>query len=231
MFGDLRRSRRIAYTAAFIGLVALGGWISVPFVPSPFTLQTFFVLLAGAVMKRDAVIPVALYVALGALGLPVFHNGVAGVGVLLGPTGGYLIGFIPAALIVGFAYESVSPARQDRRARCCLAPYPPVRCCMADRLHGNGPGCRVHSRDGNLPPRGSGKDRGRVPDRAAPAMISFENVRYRRLFIDSLTIAPGVTSIIGPNGSGKSTFLKICAGIAEPDCGTVLVDGRSPARD
>jgi len=59
-------------------------------------------------------------------------------------------------------------------------------------------------------------------------MISFENVRYRRLFIDSLTIAPGVTSIIGPNGSGKSTFLKICAGIAEPDCGSVLVDGRSP---
>jgi biotin transport system substrate-specific component len=110
MFGDLRRSRRIAYTAAFIGLIALGGWISVPFVPSPFTLQTFFVLLAGAVMKRDAVIPVALYVALGALGLPVFHNGVAGMGVLLGPTGGYLIGFIPAALIAGFAYESVSTA-------------------------------------------------------------------------------------------------------------------------
>jgi biotin transport system substrate-specific component len=110
MFGDLRRSRRITYTAAFIGLVTLGGWISVPFVPSPFTLQTFFVLLAGAIMKRDAVIPVALYVALGALGLPVFHNGVAGVGVLLGPTGGYLIGFIPAALIVGFAYESILPA-------------------------------------------------------------------------------------------------------------------------
>src|SRR5208337_3961596 len=112
MFGDLRRSRRVAYTAAFIGLVTLGGWIAVPFVPSPFTLQTFFVLLAGAVMKRDAVMPIALYVMLGAVGLPVFHNGVAGVGVLLGPTGGYLIGFIPAALIVGLANESVSPARR-----------------------------------------------------------------------------------------------------------------------
>ena len=97
MFGDLRRSRRVAYTAAFIGLITLGGWISVPFVPVPFTLQTFFVLLAAAVMKRDAVIPVTLYVALGALGLPVFHNGIAGFGVLLGPTGGYLLGFIPAA--------------------------------------------------------------------------------------------------------------------------------------
>jgi biotin transport system substrate-specific component len=106
MFGDLRRSRRAAYTAAFVGLIAAGGWISVPFVPVPFTLQTFFVLLAAAVMKRDAVIPVALYVALGALGLPVFHNGTAGFGILLGPTGGYLLGFIPAALIAGFAYES-----------------------------------------------------------------------------------------------------------------------------
>jgi len=110
MFGDLRRSRRVAYTAAFIGLIAAGGWISVPFVPVPFTLQTFFVLLAAAVMKRDAVIPVVLYVALGTLGLPVFHNGTAGIGVLLGPTGGYLIGFIPAALIAGLAYGSDSAA-------------------------------------------------------------------------------------------------------------------------
>jgi biotin transport system substrate-specific component len=110
MFGDLQRSRRIAYTAVFIGLITVGGWISVPFVPSPFTLQTFFVLLAGAVMKRDAVVPVALYVLLGAAGLPVFHNGTSGIGVLLGPTGGYLIGFIVAALLAGLAYESSRPA-------------------------------------------------------------------------------------------------------------------------
>jgi biotin transport system substrate-specific component len=105
MFGDLERSRIIAYSAAFIGLITFGSWISIPFIPVPFTLQTLFVLLAGAVMKRSAVIPVCLYVALGALGLPLFHNGLAGAGVLLGPTGGYLIGFIVAALIAGLAYE------------------------------------------------------------------------------------------------------------------------------
>lgn len=110
MFGDLSRSRSIAYTAVFIGLIAIGGWISVPFVPSPFTLQTFFVLLAGAVMKRRAVIPVALYVLLGVAGLPVFHNGTAGIGILLGPTGGYFAGFIAAALVAGLAYESSRPA-------------------------------------------------------------------------------------------------------------------------
>jgi biotin transport system substrate-specific component len=105
MFGDLNRSRTIAYSAAFIGLITLGSWISVPFIPVPFTLQTMFVLLAGAVMKRYAVIPVSLYVILGALGLPLFHNGVAGIGVLLGPTGGFLIGFVGAALVTGLAYE------------------------------------------------------------------------------------------------------------------------------
>jgi energy-coupling factor transport system ATP-binding protein len=59
-------------------------------------------------------------------------------------------------------------------------------------------------------------------------MITFEHIRYRLLTIESLTISPGITSVIGPNGSGKSNLLKLCAGIAEPDCGTVLVDGRSP---
>lgn len=108
MFGDLQKSRIIAYSAAFIGLISLGAWVSVPFFPVPVTLQTLFVLLAGAVMKRYAVIPVSLYVVLGALGLPVFHTGVAGSGILLGPTGGYLTGFIFAALVVGIAYENVS---------------------------------------------------------------------------------------------------------------------------
>ena len=108
MFGDLDRSRTIAYSAAFIGLIALGSWISIPCIPVPFTLQTLFVLLAGSVMKRKAVIPVAAFVLLGALGLPVFHNGMSGPAILLGPTGGYLAGFIIAALIVGLAYERKS---------------------------------------------------------------------------------------------------------------------------
>jgi biotin transport system substrate-specific component len=108
MFGDLQRSRIIAYSAAFIGLIALGSWISLPIGNIPFTLQTLFVLLAGIVMHRYGAIPVLLYVILGILGLPLFHNGMAGIGVLLGPTGGYLIGFIFAGLIAGLAYEHTS---------------------------------------------------------------------------------------------------------------------------
>jgi biotin transport system substrate-specific component len=109
MFGNIERTRIIAYSAAFIGLIALGSWISLPFVPVPLTLQTLFVLLAGTVMKRAAVIPVSIYVLLGTIGLPVFHNGITGIGALLGPTGGYFIGFIFAALIVGLAYEHSAP--------------------------------------------------------------------------------------------------------------------------
>ncbi len=106
MFGDPEKSRFIAYSAAFVGLITLGGWISLPFFPVPLTLQSLFVILAGIVMKRSAVIPVIIYILLGVLGVPVFHNGIAGIGVLLGPTGGFLIGFIVAALITGLAYES-----------------------------------------------------------------------------------------------------------------------------
>ena len=110
MFGDIDRARVVALSATFIGLIAIGSWISIPFIPVPLTLQTLFILLAGCIMRRFAIIPVTLYVLLGAAGLPLFHNGMAGVGVLLGPTGGFLLGFIPAALITGLAYE------QPRRA-------------------------------------------------------------------------------------------------------------------
>lgn len=108
MFGDLERSRIIAYSAAFIGLIALGSWISLPIGNIPFTLQTLFVLLAGIIMHRYGAIPVLLYSILGVLGLPLFHNGMAGIGVLLGPSGGYIVGFIVAALITGIAYEHTS---------------------------------------------------------------------------------------------------------------------------
>ncbi|MDI6718833.1 MAG: biotin transporter BioY [Methanomicrobiales archaeon] len=104
MYGNRERTAVLAHTATFIALITVGSWISIPFIPVPLTLQTLFVLLAGAIMKRNGAVPVLLYVLLGALNLPVFHNGLAGIGILLGPTGGYLVGFIPAAFIVGLAY-------------------------------------------------------------------------------------------------------------------------------
>jgi energy-coupling factor transport system ATP-binding protein len=59
-------------------------------------------------------------------------------------------------------------------------------------------------------------------------MITAEFLCYRNLAIDALTLKPGITTIIGANGSGKTTFLKICAGIAVPDTGTLLIDDAPP---
>ena len=59
-------------------------------------------------------------------------------------------------------------------------------------------------------------------------MISIEYLRYRNLAIDALSVKPGITTIIGANGSGKTTFLKLCAGIAVPDSGTILIDNAPP---
>jgi biotin transport system substrate-specific component len=112
MYGNAARAAVIARTATFIGLITIGGWIAIPFVPVPLTLQTFFILLAGSVLRRKAILPAAAYIFLGAVNLPVFHNGTAGIGVLLGPTGGYLAGFVPAALIAGLGYESPRPVFQ-----------------------------------------------------------------------------------------------------------------------
>lgn len=105
MYGDEQRSHLISLTAAFVALITVGGWVSLPLPPVPVTLQTFFVLLAAVVMGRYAVLPVIVYLFLGILNMPVFHNGLAGIGVLMGPTGGYMIGFIPAVLLAGLAYE------------------------------------------------------------------------------------------------------------------------------
>jgi biotin transport system substrate-specific component len=110
MTGDYNRSVIITHTSLFIALTAVFSWISIPFFPVPLTLQTLAVLLTGTIMKRYAGIVMLLYILLGILGLPVFHNGTAGIGVLLGPTGGYLLGFIPAAFILGILYEKTSNA-------------------------------------------------------------------------------------------------------------------------
>jgi len=59
-------------------------------------------------------------------------------------------------------------------------------------------------------------------------MITVCGLRYRSLAIDALKIPPGITSVIGRNGSGKSTFLRLCAGILEPECGAIVVDGVPP---
>jgi biotin transport system substrate-specific component len=98
------KAREVALVAVFAALTALGGWLAlpVPFSPVPFTLQVFFVLLAGSFLgAKLGSLSQIVYLLMGLIGLPVFSRGTAGLGVLLGPTGGYLVGFILAAGFVG----------------------------------------------------------------------------------------------------------------------------------
>lgn len=95
----------IATFAALIAVCALLPAISVGGLV-PITLQTFGVLLAGAVLgARRGALAVLLYLAVGAIGLPVFAGGSAGVAPFVGPSAGYLIAFPFAAMLCGFVVE------------------------------------------------------------------------------------------------------------------------------
>lgn len=98
------RARHLALILIGTALIALCARVAfyAPGNPVPFTLQTFGVLLAaGALGFRRGVAATALYLALGAIGLPVFAEGRHGMTILLGASGGYLVGFVVASALVG----------------------------------------------------------------------------------------------------------------------------------
>ena len=101
-----RNIRYVVLALAGSALIALCAQISVPFFPVPLTLQTFAVFLIGLSFGwRLGGITVALYLLEGALGLPVFAGGKGGLIVFMGPTAGYLAGFLLAATACGWFAE------------------------------------------------------------------------------------------------------------------------------
>lgn len=96
------RVRHIALIALGAALVALSAQIVIPTQPVPFTGQTLGVLaVGGALGFRRGAAALLLYLAIGALGAPIYAEGKAGLAVIGGATGGYLIGFVVAGAIVG----------------------------------------------------------------------------------------------------------------------------------
>jgi biotin transport system substrate-specific component len=91
------------WIVTFAIVTAVGAQIEIPHQPVPYTFQTLFVLLAGAMLgRRNGFLSMVLYLVLGGLGAPVFAGASFGVARILGPTGGYLLGFPLAALAVAF---------------------------------------------------------------------------------------------------------------------------------
>ena len=101
------RIRRLAYAAEFAALFGLASFFVIPVGPVPITLQVLLIAFVGLFLgPRTAVLAVILYLLAGAVGLPIFAGGKAGLGVLFGPSGGYLVGFLFLAFIAGLARKT-----------------------------------------------------------------------------------------------------------------------------
>ena len=103
-----KNASQILLIVASSWLIAISAQFSIhlPFSPVPITGQTLVILLIGALLgKSRGAAAVALYIAQGAAGIPVFAGGKSGLVTLLGPTGGYLFGFFAAAYVVGILTE------------------------------------------------------------------------------------------------------------------------------
>lgn len=100
---SLLRDAMIALVAT--GILTISAKIQVPFYPVPMTMQSLVVLVIGAAFGwRLGAATLALYLAEGAMGLPVFARG-GGIPYMMGPTGGYLLGFVAAAAVTGYLAE------------------------------------------------------------------------------------------------------------------------------
>ncbi|MBI5596188.1 MAG: biotin transporter BioY [Elusimicrobia bacterium] len=124
VFPEAGRLVRASEVAAMSLVIALGAQLQVPlpFSPVPMTGQTFGVLMAGMLLgARGGALAVAAYLTEGLLGLPFFAGGAAGPLVFAGPSGGYLIGFLPAAWFAGLLAEQGWDRTPVRAAAAMLA--------------------------------------------------------------------------------------------------------------
>ncbi len=100
------RLLKIVYTAMFVAIIIVCAQIQIPFGQVPFTLQTLGVFIAAAMLGwKLSTIAVFVYALAGFIGLPVFAGFTGGVGIVFGPTGGYIVGFLFTAVIIGIITE------------------------------------------------------------------------------------------------------------------------------
>lgn len=101
-----RNVRNMCFTALMAAVMCVVAPLSVPIGPIPISLATLVVYLAGALLGgKKGTLAVAIYILIGAVGVPVFSGYSGGVAKLLGVTGGYIVGYLPCAAIVGFGID------------------------------------------------------------------------------------------------------------------------------
>jgi biotin transport system substrate-specific component len=109
------KASTITRAALMAAVTAVAAQIAIPLSPVPFTLQVLAVILSGLLLGvRHGALAQAIYVLVGAVGVPVFAGFKGGLGVVLGPTGGYLISYPIAAAVAGLAAHTVARASRRR---------------------------------------------------------------------------------------------------------------------
>jgi biotin transport system substrate-specific component len=95
--------RPMVLASLFAALTAVGALIALPIGPVPIVLQNFFVMLMALLLgPRWGLAGMGAYLLAGALGLPVFAGGTSGLARFAGPTGGYLVGYLPCVALIGW---------------------------------------------------------------------------------------------------------------------------------
>lgn len=115
-------TRNMTRCALFAAMMALCAWIGIPLGHTVFTMQTFGVLLAlGILGGKRGTVSILCYLLLGAAGLPVFSGFRGGIGAILGPTGGYLWGFLATGLVFWLLEKWSRPAAMIAGIIVCYA--------------------------------------------------------------------------------------------------------------
>lgn len=100
--------RMTVYASLLAALTAVGAYLYIPIGPVPIVLQNMFVLLSGLLLgSRWGLASVGVYILAGACGLPVFAGGLGGISRIVGPTGGYILGYLPAVYVIGLITEKI----------------------------------------------------------------------------------------------------------------------------
>jgi biotin transport system substrate-specific component len=112
------RAKSVAKVGLCIAIMAVCAWVTIPIGPVPITLQMFAIPLAIFILRpREAVCAICGYIALGAIGVPVFSSMRGGLGVLTGPTGGYLLGYIPGVILAALFLVAAHKWQAARAAK------------------------------------------------------------------------------------------------------------------
>ncbi len=108
--GTYSKTAMLILCGIFAAITAICSLITIPlgFTPVPINLGTLAVFLTGGLLgKKYGAVSITVYVLLGATGIPVFSGARGGIGVLAGPTGGYIMGYIAAVLVIGLTTEAL----------------------------------------------------------------------------------------------------------------------------